>query len=95
MVVSTDSSEENNSEEKPKSEEDCFKKGQERTYNKNIIGYQAKKIIKIMFGNQSKYLSKKCRKLGIKYKDFKKTFKAFEDDLSGPLMLTKLFEMKP
>jgi hypothetical protein len=46
-----------------------------------------------MFANHTKYLSKKCKALGIKFREFKRTYKTLEGTISGPLNLEKLFDI--
>ena len=67
----------------------------EKGYDKNIIGYVAKKVINMMFSKYSKQLCKKCRELGLNYKHFKKIYKTAEEKLTGPVELNKLFHFEP
>lgn len=36
--------------------------------NKNILGYETKKVIKLMFSKHGNYLSRKCKEEGIGYR---------------------------
>ena len=46
----------------------------------------------MMFAKYSKYISKKCKQYDINYRHFKKHYKSFEDKITGPQELTKVFK---
>ena len=70
-----------------------MKKTPDKGYDKNIVGYVAKKAINLMFQNScSKKISKKCKELGISFREFKKRYKTAEDRITGPMELNKLFK---
>ena len=70
------------------------KKTQSKGYDKNIVANVAKKVISMMFNENSKYVAKKCRQANVNYRHFKKIFKGAEEKLTGPIELFKLFKMK-
>ena len=76
--------------EETASEEKPHRKG----YTKNILGYEAKKAISLMFSTYSKQVSLRCRKQGISYRQFKKFYKAAEARITGPVELSKLFHVE-
>ena len=68
-----------------------LKKTADKGYDKNIVGYVAKKAINLMFSKFSKKISKKCKELKVNYREFKKTYKSAEERITGPMELNKLF----
>ena len=46
-----------------------------------------------MFSTYAKQVSKKCKKHGINYRQFKKFYKAAETRITGPVELSKLFNV--
>ena len=67
----------------------------EKGYDKNVVGYVAKKAINLMLDKYSKPLSKKCKDLSINLRQFKRIYKAKEKMITGPVELEKVFKEEP
>ena len=88
ILDNTDEPEEDSSEQN-----DEGKKKHKNGYCKNVIGYEAKKAIGLMFSHHSKYLSNKCKELGIQFRLFKRKYNKKINKLYGPVELSQLLKI--
>ena len=59
---------------------------------KNIIGYETKKAINLMFKKHPDYVRRKCKEAKIEYRLFKKVYLSAEKKIYGPVSIDKMFD---